>query len=227
MKVVILVPRRADNGRRDQLWAYVRSRWETEHPTWPIYAGHHDDGPFNRSAAINAAAAVAGIDGWDVAVIADSDSFVGKEQTESAAQVAARTGQMTIAFEWWNALNEPMTDQIIGGFNGYWDTGIMASVQGTCSSMLAVPRSLWDAVGGFDEGFVSWGGEDVGFWRACEALGGGTQRVPGVCWHLYHQSADRPRIAQNIARAELYGAAANDPVAMRDLIDRLKADVAA
>lgn len=225
MKVVILVPRRADHGRRDQLWEYVKGRWDDEQPDWPIHEGHQEEGPFNRSMAINRAATAAG--DWDVAVIADSDSFVGKDQIEAAVVTCAHTGQMTLAFEWWNALNETMSDQIMDGFAGYWETGIIASVQGTCSSMLAVPRSLWDAVGGFDEGFIGWAGEDIAFWRACEALGGGTQRVPGVCWHLYHQSADRPHIAENIARCERYGAVANDPIAMRALIAELKAEVAA
>lgn len=220
MRVVILVPRRADNGRRDQLWVYVRSRWETEQPDWPIYEGYHDTGPFNRSAAINTAATAAG--DWDVAVVADADSFVGTDQIAAAVSRAAKSGQMVIAFEWWNALNEAMSDQIISGYSGYWESGMIASVQGTCSSMLAVPRPLWNDVGGFDEGMIGWGAEDVAFWRACEALGGGTQRVAGVCWHLWHPSADRPHIGENIARVERYGAAANDPVAMRALIAELK-----
>ena len=224
MKIVVLVPRRADNGRRDALWAYCRSRWTAEHPAWKIVEGHHDDGPFNRSAAINAAAIKAGK--FDVAIIADSDSFAGPDQTDEAVALAASSGQMVIAFEWWNALNEAMSDAVMGGFNGHWETGMIASVQGTCSSMLAIPRALWDEVGGFDAGMVGWGAEDVAFWRACEALGGGTQRVAGTCWHLWHASADRPHIGANIARMERYGAAANDPVAMRALLAELKAEPA-
>lgn len=224
MKVVVLVPRRADNGRRDRLWSYVRSRWLAEHPQWKVFEGHHeeDEGPFNRSAAINRAATKAGK--FDVAIVADSDSFCGPDQLDAAVALAAESGQMVLAFEWWNALDEQMSDAIMEGFNGHWETGMIASVQGTCSSMLAVPRALWDEVGGFDEGFVGWSAEDVGFWRACEALGGGTQRVRGVCWHLAHPSADRPNIGPNIARAERYGAAANDPVAMRALLVELKAE---
>lgn len=225
MKIVILVPRRKDNGRRDAIWSYVKSRWVAEHPTWKIHEGFHNTGPFNRSAAINAAARKAGK--WDVAVVADSDSFVGPDKIDLAVELAASSGQMVLAFEWWNALTEAMSDQVIAGFNGHWEAGMIASVQGTCSSMIAVPRALWDDVGGFDDGMRGWGAEDVAFWRACEALGGGTQRVPGVCWHLWHASADRPHIGENIARVERYGAAANDPVAMRALLAELKSESAA
>ena len=53
MRTVFLVPRREDNGHRDKLWEYCRTRWESYFPDIPIYEGHHDAGPFNRSAAVN------------------------------------------------------------------------------------------------------------------------------------------------------------------------------
>jgi hypothetical protein len=71
MRTVFLVPRRNDNGPRDKLWAYCRARWETYFPDIPIFEGHHDDGPFNRSAAVNRAAKLAGE--WDLGIVIDSD----------------------------------------------------------------------------------------------------------------------------------------------------------
>jgi predicted glycosyltransferase involved in capsule biosynthesis len=56
----------------------------------------------------------------------------------------------------------------------------------TFSGVLAVPRALWDAVGGFDERFVGWGFEDLAFWSACTALAGGFERIPGRMIHLWH-----------------------------------------
>ena len=58
-RVVFLVPRRADDGHRDELWRYARKRWEALFPEWPVFEGHHDVGPFNRSAAVNLAADLA------------------------------------------------------------------------------------------------------------------------------------------------------------------------
>lgn len=222
MRVVVLVPRRADNGRRDHLWQYVKGRWNDLHPLFEVFEGEDEtDLPFNRSAALNRAAKAAG--DWDVALVVDADTFAGPTQIESAVLHAAITGRFTLCFDRWCALNQDMSDAIMKGFDGDWTPGVYASMGGTCSSLIAIPRELWDAVDGFDEGFVSWGGEDVAFWRACETLGGGFDRIPGDCWHLHHESAPRPRITENVARCERYGAAAYNVDAMRTLIAELHA----
>jgi predicted glycosyltransferase involved in capsule biosynthesis len=56
----------------------------------------------------------------------------------------------------------------------------------TFSGVVAVPRTMWDRVGGFDERFIGWGGEDMAFWSACCALGPSFERVPGTIVHLWH-----------------------------------------
>lgn len=86
---VVLVPWRADNGQRSDIWAYTRKQiWGLRHPGWPIVEGVAPDGPFNRSAAINAAAETAG--DWDVAVIADSDTFTERRSLLRAVDAAVR-----------------------------------------------------------------------------------------------------------------------------------------
>lgn len=218
MRVAVLVPRRADNGRRDRLWQWVRQRWFDEHPDWSVSEGFHDEGPFNRSAAINRAA-----DGdWDIGIIADSDSFVGKEQIEASVARCVTTGQMTLAYDRWNALDAAMSDRVMAGYRGDWTEGLLASLEGSCSSMVVVTRAVWDECGGFDEGFVGWGSEDIAFSHMAQTFGGGLQRIPGPVWHLWHESSDRPCIDTNVARADLYHAAAYDREAMHALMDRLR-----
>ena len=50
---------------RDALWVFCRPWWHDRFPDWPIIEGHHVTGLFNRAAAVNAAARLAG--DWDVA----------------------------------------------------------------------------------------------------------------------------------------------------------------
>lgn len=219
MRVVVLVPRRADNGRRDEVWSYVLSRWLSEHPDWPIYTGHHDEGPFNRSAAINRAAAAAG--DWDVAIIADSDSFVGPVQIHEAVLRATRSGQITFAYDRFMYLSRVMSDAIMNGYQGMWESGVEWSLPGTCSSMVVVTRDLWDQARGFDEGFVGWGGDDIGFSHACQTFGNGLQRVPGPVWHLHHPTAVHADHDTWVPRCERYALAAYDKPAMRALLDEL------
>lgn len=225
MRVVILVPRRADYGRRDRLWEYVRGRWTDEHPEWEIWEGHHLVGPFNRSKAINTAALMA--DDWDLAIIADADSFVGTEQIEAAVETCAQTGQMTLGYTTWNALDERMSNSIMNGYNGDWRPGVFASLNDSCSSMVLVTRDLWDECEGFDEGLAGWGCEDIIFAHKARTFGGGHwhHTTPGDLWHLWHESAPRPTIMENVARADRYHAVAGDTAAMRALMAELKTEL--
>lgn len=224
MRLVALVPRRSDGGHRDEVWSWVRSHWMAAHPTVDVFEGHHDDGPFNRSAAINTAAAAAGE--WDVAVIADGDSFVSTSQLATAVDTAARTHRITFAFNRFRYLDEAMSRRVRDGFPGDWMPGVRWTMNDTCSSQVVVSRTLWDRVGGFDEGFVGWGMEDIGFSLACQALGGGMERVDGDVWHLWHPVSPEndpsdPLYVANVARMKRYEACNYDPRKMRRLLDEL------
>lgn len=230
MRAVCLVPRRSDGGgRRDALWAFVRARWEREHPDVEIFEGTHDGpGPFNRSLAINRAAALAG--DWDVAVISDSDSFADATQVR-AAIAGAWTGpcEFWLSYDVFNYLTRKMSDRIMAGYDGWWgaNNGIEFPMTGTCSSSVIVTRRLWDAVGGFDEGFKGWGFEDVAFSLACQTFGDGVQRIAGPVWHLHHNTSaennhSSPEWQANRERMLRYGEASYKPDQMRALLDELE-----
>lgn len=224
MRVVVLVPRRSDGGgRRDHVWAWLQERWAREWPDFAVYEGHHNEGPFNRSAALNRAAREAG--SWDVAILADADSFVGRDQIEAAIDKALGTGAMVIAYERYCYLGRQMSDRVMDGWTGNWWPGVEFTMTNTCSNMNVVTRKLWNATGGFDEGFVGWGFEDCAFSVACSALGG-RARVPGEMWHLWHQPSQEndkrsPEWQANLARLNLYSATEEDPKKVRALLDEL------
>lgn len=51
-------------------------------------------------------------------------------------------------------------------------------------AVLSVTRELWEAVGGFDEGFTAYGGEDWELAHRCWLAGSDLRHVPGaVAWH--------------------------------------------
>lgn len=189
MRVVVLVPRRAGDAHRDRVWTWVQTWWQERFADWPApVEGHHDDGgPFNRAAAINAAAASAGA--WDVAVVADADSLVDPDSLRAAVRRAAQAWRVVIAFERFAYVSRWMTERVLAGYKGSWEPGVEWSMTGTCSSMLAVPRVVWDATGGFDDRFVGWGWEDVAFSHAAATFGGAVERQSGTLWHLWHPPA--------------------------------------
>lgn len=225
-RTVVLVPRRGDGGRRDALWAWLRDRWAATHPDWDVYEGTDNGaGHFNRSAAINDAARQAG--DWDVALIADADSFVARHQAETATLLAGCTGRVVFAFERFQYLNERMSDRVMDGYDGDWLPGVEWTVAGSCSSMVAVSHGLWLRAGGFDEGFEGWGFEDVAFSLVCQSLTGGMHRVAGDVWHLWHPPApgtadsEHPVWQANQARCDRYLAAAYDHDRMAALLSEL------
>lgn len=211
MRVVILVPRREGFPDRDALWAFCRPRWSTYFPDWPIVEGHHETGLFNRAAAVNTAAQLAG--DWDVTVIIDSDMLIGPELVRDAVALAHESGNLVVPFEARRSLSLHGTRKVIAGFAGNWQSFVARTFTDQHSGVIVVPRRLWDAVGGFDEGFCGWGLEDTAFAVDCELHAGKLHRTWGAeAWHLHHATAKgekhgSPSHRANMARAERHRAA--------------------
>lgn len=239
----MVVPRRAGVPERDRSWAWVRARWERELPDVEIFEGHHDpaDGEaFNISAARNraAGAADAGARPWDVAVFADSDTFCDPDQLRLAIDQAAITGEHTIGFTRFRYLTEHGSELAMAGHGGPWRRHVLFTYLGGLSSLVVVPRHVFDAAGGWDERFVGWGEEDAAFAIACHTLTypsrltglhdlrrirAAVPRVPGDCWHLWHPLSDTndpdlPGYQRNVNRRERYMAAAGQPDKILELI---------
>lgn len=200
-RVPVLVPRRADGGARDQIWDTLRDRvWRFTN----VVEGHHDVvGPFNRSAALNKAASLADAQRpWNLAIVADADSFAPPAQLAGALHLAETTGRLVIAHSRWVNVDVDETTQFLDeGWLEHRDTRVAYSF--TVSSLLVVPRPVWDAVHGFDENFTGWGREDNAFMRAVKVIAGAPLRMDGTVYHLAH---DRPTEDTSRHRSPLYQA---------------------
>ena len=182
----IIVPWRSDHGRRQELWEAARAHWQAAFPALPIVEGDVPGELFNRAAAINAAAA----GDWDVGVILDADVVAAPEQVAQAIDVARSTGRLTLAFDLYLGLNKPTTDRYLEGRREHLERGVRFRSKVHESSIVVVPRALFDALGGFDTRFDSgWGQEDVSFCHAARVIGGGVERVSGNVWHLFHDKS--------------------------------------
>lgn len=190
--IAVLVPFRSDDDERSRLWHHVHDWWAaTAWPTGHFGAMVAADGGtqehFSRSVALNAAAANAG--DWDLAVIADADTIPVLNQLLAAIQVARATCRLTVAHsEWVNVEPDELARFLTLGAVPHRTDRTIVSLG--ASSMLAIPRELWDRAGGFDETFRGWGYEDRAFFRVCEILAGGVERIHGPVYHLGHE---RPR----------------------------------
>lgn len=186
--IKVIVPYRPDQGHRDKLWAYLKTHYWTHQP-YEIVVGEHLDGPFNRAKAVNLAADCE----WDIAIIADNDTWVPAKQLHKAITITNVTKKLTAAFDAVVELSQPCTDNILTGrttlAGSFTTTRVRTRELETQSSMLVVHRQLWDQVGGMEERCQGWGAEDNIFWHACSILGGEPNRISGNAYHLWHSPA--------------------------------------
>lgn len=205
---------------RDRLWTHCCKHWP-----WPVVEGQHAEGTFNRGAAINNGARGE----WDIIVILDADVIAPVEQIDQAIKTALETGHMTLAFDHYVNVSEEATERVLSG-SAEWpaESDALYTMDHHLSSIIAVPRPLWDRVGGFDERFAGYSFNDVQFALACQTLGGGMERVPGTVWHLYHPDDFSAGYRDEALRlscgllVDRYWQAAGDPVAMQALVDEWK-----
>lgn len=198
MKIVICVPRKDDGGRRDEIWAWVREWLDHRHPEWSIYEGHADESDparWSMAAARNDAARQAG--DWDVAVFVDADTFVHPDALEKAVYMAATQNKLIVAGDMRMTLDKPSSDEIMDP-QGWWfprpDGRHSKSncEDNTCygepsSGVVAIRRSLYDAIGGYPEFMAGWGFEDLVFMTCAHVYGDGEAWVPNsMMLHLWH-----------------------------------------
>lgn len=203
--VPMLVARRNDGGHRDRLWRFLKQGyWGTSN----IVEGYHKDGPFNRSLALNIASTLAG--NWNVAVFIDSDAYIDPDRLAKAVRLAVDKQKLVMPFSRVVELNEWTTDEILRSgkliFKLSSDQIEKVRIEPivTQSLFVVVPRNIYEQIGGFDEGFVGWGGEDNAFYKAAEIVSGEPLRLEGDAFHLWHQPASRQYQPNNNVRWMVY-----------------------
>lgn len=225
LDIRIIVPRGGPPDRhRDALWAYCRRYWERELPHVRIVEGDPGPGLYNRSRAVNDGARGA----WDVAIILDSDVILDVDLVETGIARAVATGRKVVPFKIRNLVSEAGTRRILGGYQGNWNAMVTGRETWNISTCVIVTRDLWDQVGGFDERFEGWGGEDNAFSDSCKVLGGGIEKLPGTAWHLWHpwsplRDHTAPWYREAKALSDRYKATATEP-AMRSLLAEPRTD---
>lgn len=205
--------RPADPERIANLACTVR-QWEALH--WPVHLGDHEGDSFCRGLAINNAAREATDGGADVLIVCDCDFLLDStQQAVKAAATALRDDSYVVAYSVMRVLDKEGTEQARQGRQPNRNTIIenVALIWGNC---FAIPTGLFWRVCGFDERFLGWGAEDIGFLVAASTMGGPKSRIEGGAFHLTHPTnEDRDHLPENNALASRYRGADGDRDAMR------------
>lgn len=185
-----------DDGPRDQLFGWVLRWWQTNFPAAQICLGRNFDSSFHRGKARNDAASWAS---EEILIVADADTIPDAPAVrEGLRRVAGLESKWVLPYdelEYYN-LTEGYTKDFLSlrpeetalpvFKEGDWDHRLTA-----WSGCLIMPRIAFEAVGGYDERFVGWGGEDNAFQLALDVMVGQHSRIPGGrIAHLWHPRGD-------------------------------------
>jgi glycosyltransferase involved in cell wall biosynthesis len=218
MRVTVVVPFRGGQVDREVAFAHTRAHLQQIVPGARLVVADTGHEPFNRSAARNAGVREAGS---GVVVVCDADSLPEREPVEAAIE-AAGDGLLHLPYTIFAGLTREQTLRVLLQDLPPGDAGKPELVTtNSVGGVLVIDHdAYWDA-GGQDEGFHGWGGEDVAFRHACDALLGQTVRHDGTLFGLWHPTEmDRSsqQYRRNIARQNRYRGLRRNPRGMRQLI---------
>lgn len=209
--ISILVPFHCpdDSNQRAINWKWLKSYWHYHLPGAEIIMGEDRQSrnnpsiPFSKSVAVNNAASKAS---GDIYVIADADAYIAidsvvecvdkirKEREKGFKlwfipyrqfyRLTQEASQLVLQSDHKNPYSFPIppsSKDIQNMFGsgpryGHW-YGAMLQI---------VPREGFEEVGGWDERFRGWGGEDHAIMRATDTLYWRHKTLPGAVFHIWH-----------------------------------------
>jgi len=231
-KLSLLVPFR-DDGSRARLASWVLARWKFYFPEAEIIVAS-DDGkdPFCKTMAVNNAAAKAS---GDILGILDADVWIhARAVREAVEMVASGKAPWVVPSNKVYRLSEGFTDQLLSldpsiRFPGVGPADV-TRVTGVVGFLHLFPREAYDRVGGMDERFRGWGGEDNAWMWALDCLWGKHVTLENTVFHLWHPLPKSPQgkrvwpgqDRRNSPITRAYLAVRRNPSAMSALCEQAK-----
>jgi hypothetical protein len=191
----VLVPYWPAPGRKP-LAEFVMSRYRLLHPELALRTAMACPPPWSKGRALNLAV---GQYDPEMLVIADADCIIAADALNRAIGLAERKGWAVPASMVYR-LSPELTETVLAGSALFDPEPVPANrcernpypvVPG--GGILVATRQAWETVGGFDERFKGWKGEDVALGRALATLVGPPGQVEGPMWHLHHRPARKDR----------------------------------
>lgn len=189
-KISLIIPYQPDHGRRDFVWSFVYERYQRLMPEVELCIAGDDSKLFSKAKAVNRAAKQAT---GDIFVIADAEVVFHPGLLDRILSEIHRHPWIIPYTEVYRLTQEASDRLIEEGLPEeivVEETDIQSKQWVLGGYMNAMPRSVFEKVGGMDERFEGYGYEDVAFAWSLDTLCGKHYRMEETIYHLWHPWAD-------------------------------------
>jgi glycosyltransferase involved in cell wall biosynthesis len=212
--ISILVPFHTTdtNSQRAKNWEWLHKYWKKQLPGAELIMGvdsevGKDNKPFSKSCAVNDAASKAS---GDILVIVDADGYISVDSILKCADEIRKARKKKrklwfIPYRQFYRLTEDASKKILESdpekscrysnkppddhvLNTEKFNGLLGSAYGHRYGALIqiMPKEAFELVGGWDERFRGWGGEDYAAMKAMDTLYWPHKTLPSPVFHIWH-----------------------------------------
>lgn len=157
-------------------------------PNWIKYLFNQVDnkeGIYNRSAAFNYGARYAK---GKILILHDNDMLMPENYCKEMMMIHAKGYEAINIKRFIFYLSQPVSQRILESVNNLTSVKPDYIVQNLeAGGSIAISREAYFSIGGMDEEFVGWGGEDIEFWQRCSILRRWIWGYLPII-HLWHES---------------------------------------
>lgn len=186
--VSMVVPHRYGDFHRDRNWKHARAYYEKMMDGIEICVGNTNSIPYSKSEAVN--------DGVrkstrNILIIADSDVLIDIDTLKEGIDMLSKYS-FIIPYNKLVRLDKETTDHIISKSiyteNVYTrKSEIIKAESRMVGGIYITTKEDYKNIGGFDERFRGWGGEDDAVLCCVKHIYGSYHRLKGTLYHLYHE----------------------------------------